>query len=111
VAEGPQPAGKGQAEPGLEADARCPQGRPPRVAGLALETGVLEAQMGRLDQAIATLREAVKLDAKLADAHFNLAEALRAKGLHQTDAAGHYQTTLETGRRLTPKRIWASARH
>jgi tetratricopeptide (TPR) repeat protein len=66
----------------------------PRVAGLALETGVLEAQMGRLDQAIATLREAVKLDGKMADAHFNLAEALRAKGLH-ADAAGHYRSTLE----------------
>jgi protein O-GlcNAc transferase len=81
----------------------------PRVAGLALETGVLEAQMGRLDQAIATLREAVKLDAKLADAHFNLAEALRARG-HQTDAASHYESTLNWTP-LMPKRIWASALH
>lgn len=66
----------------------------PRVAGLALELGVLEAQMGRFEQSASTLRDAIKLDPNLADAHFNLAEVCKATG-DQSAAASHYAHTLK----------------
>jgi tetratricopeptide (TPR) repeat protein len=52
----------------------------PGAPGLALELGVLEAQMDQMRQAQTTLQQAVKLDASSTDAHFNLAEVYRALG-------------------------------
>lgn len=52
----------------------------PRVPGLALELGVLEAQMGMFKQAVPTLQDAIKLAPALADTHYNLAEVYRATG-------------------------------
>lgn len=57
----------------------------PRVPGLALELGVLEAQMGLFKHAIPTLQDAIKLAPASSNAHFNLAEVYRAA--HQYDRA------------------------
>ena len=52
----------------------------PGTPGLALELGVLEAQMGQFAHARKTLQQAVKLAPSSTDAHFNLAEVYRAVG-------------------------------
>ncbi|MEP0331344.1 MAG: sulfotransferase [Anderseniella sp.] len=55
----------------------------PRAPGLALELGVLEAQMGLFKHAIPTLQDAIKLAPASSNAHYNLAEVYRA--------ASHYE--------------------
>ncbi len=52
----------------------------PRAPGLALELGVLEAQMGLLKHALRTLQDALKLAPASPNAHYNLAEVCRAAG-------------------------------
>lgn len=52
----------------------------PRVPGLALELGVLEAQMGLFKHALPTLQDAIKLAPASPNAHYNLAEVCRAAG-------------------------------
>jgi tetratricopeptide (TPR) repeat protein len=54
----------------------------PRAPGLALELGVLEAQMGLFKHAIPTLLDAIKLAPASSNAHFNLAEVYRAASQH-----------------------------
>ncbi|MEO9875649.1 MAG: sulfotransferase [Anderseniella sp.] len=55
----------------------------PRAPGLALELGVLEAQMGLFKHAIPTLQDAIKLAPASSNAHYNIAEVYRA--------ASHYE--------------------
>lgn len=55
----------------------------PRVPGLALELGVLEAQMGLFKHAIPTLLHAIKLAPASSNAHYNLAEVYRAAGQYE----------------------------
>lgn len=90
-ARGLQAKGKLNAAWKLMRDARKAA---PNTAGLVLEMGVLEAQMGRLDHAQKTLLEAVKLAPSSADASFNLAEVYRARGELAT-AEPHYRKTLQ----------------
>ncbi len=59
----------------------------PRAPGLALELGVLEAQMGLFKYALPTLQDAVKLAPGSSNAHYNLAEVCRAAGLHERAVA------------------------
>ncbi len=65
----------------------------PQAPGLALELGVLEAQMGLMKHALATLQEAIKLAPKSSNAHYNLGEVCRAGGLHER-AAGSFREAL-----------------
>jgi len=55
----------------------------PRAPGLALELGVLEAQMGLLRHALVTLQDAIKLAPNSSNAHYNLAEVCRAAGEYE----------------------------
>ncbi len=52
----------------------------PRAPGLAVELGVLEAQMGLFKYAVPTLQDAIKLAPQSPNAHYNLAEIYRAVG-------------------------------
>lgn len=65
----------------------------PRTPGLALELGVLEAQMGLFKHAIPTLRDAIKLAPESSNAHYNLAEVCRAAGQY-TAATASFREAL-----------------
>lgn len=69
----------------------------PKAPGLAIELGVLEAQMGLLKNAEATLQEAIRLAPQSSDAHYNLAEVYRANHKYGS-AIASFQTVL----RLAP---------
>lgn len=59
----------------------------PRAPGLALELGVVEAQMGLYKNASATLQDAVKLAPESPNARYNLAEVYRAASQFDRAAA------------------------
>ncbi len=70
----------------------------PRVPGLALELGVLEAQMGLFKHAIPTLLDAIKLAPASSNAHYNLAEVYRAAGQYaRAEASFHEALKLDPG--------------
>lgn len=70
----------------------------PRVPGLALELGVLEAQMGLFKQAIPTLQDAIKLAPASSNAHYNLAEVYRAAGQYKgAEASFRKVLSLDAG--------------
>lgn len=74
----------------------------PRVPGLALELGVLEAQMGLFKHAIPTLLDAIKLAPASSNAHYNLAEVCRAASQY-----GRAEASFQEVLRLDPGYIEA----
>ena len=63
----------------------------------------LQEDAGHLDEAIESLRAAVKASPSFADGHFNLASCLAADGRDE-DAVHHWQRYV----RLDPDSEWAS---
>lgn len=61
----------------------------PRAPGLAVELGVLEAQMGLFKYAVPTLQDAIKLAPQSPNAHYNLAEIYRAVGQYDRAAISY----------------------
>ncbi len=66
----------------------------PGSAGIALELGVMEAQMGMFKHAVTTLRDTIRIAPNSPNAHYNLAEVLRAVGKHEI-AVTHLRKTLQ----------------
>ncbi|NNJ74350.1 MAG: tetratricopeptide repeat protein, partial [Anderseniella sp.] len=70
----------------------------PRAPSLALELGILEAQMGLFKHAIPTLLDAIKLAPASSNAHYNLAEVCRAAGQYdRAEASFHEVLRLDPG--------------
>jgi len=61
----------------------------PQAPGLAVELGVLEAQMGLFKYAVPTLQDAIKLAPQSPNAHYNLAEIYRAVGQYDRAAISY----------------------
>ncbi len=70
----------------------------PRAPGLAVELGVLEAQMGLFKHAVPTLLDAIKLAPQSPNAHYNLAEIYRAVGQYdRATTSFHKALQLDSG--------------
>ena len=59
----------------------------------SLNQGLQAIQLGKVEAAITAFRQAIKLDPKLAAAHYNLGLALRQSGKLQPAADAFYQAT------------------
>jgi Flp pilus assembly protein TadD len=67
----------------------------------ATNTGIAQLKEGKIDTAIERFESAIKLDPMNAQAHYNLAKALRQKG-QRAAAQAAYQKAIRLDPRLKP---------